>query len=169
MGACPLIKRTKGNKCGSKYFVLCRFEVKKWNAVALWAWDIVVDNCAICRFDRIKLLLVLFGEKLPLPHITTLFSSIQDDGQEPHHGPLHRVSSQPTYYTNIYQYQYHTNIYYANLSGTTSWTFALSVKPTRLRPPVRSALWLGECKSQPENLFCLKIHALTSCQGGLQV
>ncbi|KAJ5643051.1 uncharacterized protein N7484_005558 [Penicillium longicatenatum] len=26
-----------------------KFEVKKWNAVALWAWDIVVDNCAICR------------------------------------------------------------------------------------------------------------------------
>ena len=26
-----------------------RFEVKKWNAVSLWAWDIVVDNCAICR------------------------------------------------------------------------------------------------------------------------
>ena len=26
-----------------------RFEVKKWNAVALCAWDIVVDNCAICR------------------------------------------------------------------------------------------------------------------------
>merc|ERR1712107_846532 len=22
---------------------------KKWNACALWAWDIVVDNCAICR------------------------------------------------------------------------------------------------------------------------
>nr|GMD01881.1 RING-box protein 1A [Ipomoea batatas] len=26
-----------------------KFEIKKWNAVALWAWDIVVDNCAICR------------------------------------------------------------------------------------------------------------------------
>ncbi|CAD7929679.1 unnamed protein product [Amoebophrya sp. A120] len=26
-----------------------RFEVKSWNAVALWAWDILVDNCAICR------------------------------------------------------------------------------------------------------------------------
>ncbi|GAA33442.1 RING-box protein 1A [Clonorchis sinensis] len=26
-----------------------RFEIKKWYAVALWAWDIVVDNCAICR------------------------------------------------------------------------------------------------------------------------
>ena len=24
-------------------------QVKKWNAVALWAWDIVVDTCAICR------------------------------------------------------------------------------------------------------------------------
>ena len=24
-------------------------QVKKWSAVALWAWDIQVDNCAICR------------------------------------------------------------------------------------------------------------------------
>ena len=28
---------------------LSSFEVKKWNAVALWSWDIVVDTCAICR------------------------------------------------------------------------------------------------------------------------
>ncbi|EFX65402.1 hypothetical protein DAPPUDRAFT_65509 [Daphnia pulex] len=26
-----------------------RIEVKRWNAVALWTWDIVVENCAICR------------------------------------------------------------------------------------------------------------------------
>ncbi|MCO5573963.1 hypothetical protein L7F22_027741 [Adiantum nelumboides] len=26
-----------------------RFEIRKWNVVALSAWDIVVDNCAICR------------------------------------------------------------------------------------------------------------------------
>ncbi|KAI5070370.1 hypothetical protein GOP47_0014713 [Adiantum capillus-veneris] len=25
------------------------FEIKKWEAVALWAWDIVMDTCAICR------------------------------------------------------------------------------------------------------------------------
>jgi RING-box protein 1 len=25
------------------------FEVKKWNAVSLWAWDLQVDSCAICR------------------------------------------------------------------------------------------------------------------------
>ncbi|ODQ54267.1 e3 ubiquitin-protein ligase RBX1-like protein [Saitoella complicata NRRL Y-17804] len=26
-----------------------RFEVKKRQCVALWGWDLVVDNCAICR------------------------------------------------------------------------------------------------------------------------
>lgn len=26
-----------------------RFSVSKWNAIALWAWDIAVENCAICR------------------------------------------------------------------------------------------------------------------------
>ncbi|ALC40067.1 Roc1b [Drosophila busckii] len=26
-----------------------RFTVKKWSAVAMWAWDIAVDTCAICR------------------------------------------------------------------------------------------------------------------------
>ena len=25
------------------------FQAKRWNGVALWAWDIQVDNCAICR------------------------------------------------------------------------------------------------------------------------
>ena len=34
---------------GEEKKVKNRFEVKKWNAVALWAWDIVVDTCAICR------------------------------------------------------------------------------------------------------------------------
>ena len=32
-----------------------RFEVKKWSAVALWAWDIQVDNGAICRNHIIDL------------------------------------------------------------------------------------------------------------------
>ncbi|KAI0250029.1 hypothetical protein BJV78DRAFT_616403 [Lactifluus subvellereus] len=42
-----------------------RFEVKKWNAVALWAWDIVVDNCAICRNHIMNLCL-----QLSLPPVT---------------------------------------------------------------------------------------------------
>jgi len=25
------------------------FEIRKWNAVSLWSWDLVVDSCAICR------------------------------------------------------------------------------------------------------------------------
>ena len=26
-----------------------RFEIKKWNAVAMWSWDVCADTCAICR------------------------------------------------------------------------------------------------------------------------
>mmetsp|Transcript_4478 Transcript_4478/g.9727 ORF Transcript_4478/g.9727 Transcript_4478/m.9727 type:complete len:132 (+) Transcript_4478:112-507(+) len=26
-----------------------KFEIKKWNAVAMWSWDICADTCAICR------------------------------------------------------------------------------------------------------------------------
>lgn len=29
--------------------IMCSNGPIQWNAVALWAWDIVVDNCAICR------------------------------------------------------------------------------------------------------------------------
>eukprot|EP01013_Petalomonas_cantuscygni_P025301 TRINITY_DN4720_c0_g1_i1.p1 TRINITY_DN4720_c0_g1~~TRINITY_DN4720_c0_g1_i1.p1 ORF type:complete len:138 (+),score=5.29 TRINITY_DN4720_c0_g1_i1:210-623(+) len=25
------------------------FKIRRWNAVALWTWDMVVDTCAICR------------------------------------------------------------------------------------------------------------------------
>ncbi|KFD57902.1 hypothetical protein M514_01135 [Trichuris suis] len=26
-----------------------RFQIKKWNVVAMWSWDTNADNCAICR------------------------------------------------------------------------------------------------------------------------
>lgn len=35
--------KAKGNKSGK------RFEIKKWNAVAMWSWAICTDTCAICR------------------------------------------------------------------------------------------------------------------------
>jgi hypothetical protein len=38
----------------------------QWNAVALWAWDIVVDNCAICR-NHIMDLCKLAPFKLVVP------------------------------------------------------------------------------------------------------
>lgn len=31
-------------KAGEKMFTL-----KKWNAVAMWSWDVECDTCAICR------------------------------------------------------------------------------------------------------------------------
>lgn len=40
------VKKVRGNK---PWRSICDADAKKWNAVALWAWDIVVDNCAICR------------------------------------------------------------------------------------------------------------------------
>ncbi|RMX82293.1 hypothetical protein D0869_04429 [Hortaea werneckii] len=43
----PKPKTTKASGSGADLGDKKRFEVKK--AVALWAWDIVVDNCAICR------------------------------------------------------------------------------------------------------------------------
>jgi Anaphase-promoting complex subunit 11 RING-H2 finger len=33
----------KGSRSGK------RFEIKKWNAVAMWSWAICTDTCAICR------------------------------------------------------------------------------------------------------------------------
>lgn len=36
--------KKKGKEKGSK-----RFEIKKWNAVAMWSWAICTDTCAICR------------------------------------------------------------------------------------------------------------------------
>ncbi|GAY38432.1 hypothetical protein CUMW_036660 [Citrus unshiu] len=34
------------------------FEIKKWNPVAFWQWDIIVDTCAICRNHIMELCLV---------------------------------------------------------------------------------------------------------------
>ena len=68
-GAAPKVKSAKAGASGDAADGKKKFEVKKvckqgtrriasstiadiylqWNAVALWAWDIVVDNCAICR------------------------------------------------------------------------------------------------------------------------
>jgi RING-box protein 1 len=42
-GAGPSSKAGKGGKGGK------RFEIKKWNAVAMWSWAICTDTCAICR------------------------------------------------------------------------------------------------------------------------
>ena len=36
-------------KSGKAPPVAPRFEIKKWNAVAMWSWDICADTCAICR------------------------------------------------------------------------------------------------------------------------
>lgn len=36
-------KAAKKNNSGNM------FTLKKWNAVAMWSWDVECDTCAICR------------------------------------------------------------------------------------------------------------------------
>lgn len=31
------------------------FTLKKWNAVAMWSWDVECDTCAICRVQVVTL------------------------------------------------------------------------------------------------------------------
>ena len=39
----------KAKKPKSKTPVGPPFSLKKWNAVAMWSWDVDCDTCAICR------------------------------------------------------------------------------------------------------------------------
>ena len=40
--------KANSDKVGEKMFTL-----KKWNAVAMWSWDVECDTCAICRVQVI--------------------------------------------------------------------------------------------------------------------
>ncbi|XP_039345818.1 RING-box protein 2 isoform X2 [Mauremys mutica] len=52
------------------------FSLKKWNAVAMWSWDVECDTCAICRVQMpaldVKLktnkkIVLLSGENVIIP------------------------------------------------------------------------------------------------------
>ncbi|KAL7531781.1 hypothetical protein ACHAXR_005737 [Thalassiosira sp. AJA248-18] len=36
-------------KASKKALPAPKFEIKKWNAVAMWSWDSCAETCAICR------------------------------------------------------------------------------------------------------------------------
>uniref|UniRef100_A0A1I7X5L1 Zf-ANAPC11 domain-containing protein n=1 Tax=Heterorhabditis bacteriophora TaxID=37862 RepID=A0A1I7X5L1_HETBA len=36
------------------------FALKKWNALAMWAWDVECDTCAICRVHLMDYFCILF-------------------------------------------------------------------------------------------------------------
>ena len=42
-------KKEKGGKAKGKGQSGPPFALKKWNAVAMWQWDVECDTCAICR------------------------------------------------------------------------------------------------------------------------
>ncbi|XP_074047280.1 RING-box protein 2 isoform X2 [Macrotis lagotis] len=54
------------------------FSLKKWNAVAMWSWDVECDTCAICRVQMpaldVKLktnkkIVLWSGENVTIPSI----------------------------------------------------------------------------------------------------
>lgn len=47
--AAPTTHSTKGSSGGGSGITTPRFEIKKWNAVAMWSWDSCAEHCAICR------------------------------------------------------------------------------------------------------------------------
>ena len=42
-------KKEKGGKTKGRGQSGPPFALKKWNAVAMWQWDVECDTCAICR------------------------------------------------------------------------------------------------------------------------
>lgn len=45
----PGIVLSHNSSSGSKSSGDKMFSLKKWNAVAMWSWDVECDTCAICR------------------------------------------------------------------------------------------------------------------------
>ena len=56
------------------------FTLKKWNAVAMWQWDVECDTCAICRVQVMGEFILCVCEYIkcipPTPTPTTLDISI---------------------------------------------------------------------------------------------
>ena len=44
----PGLVLSHGSSSGSKSGGDKMFSLKKWNAVAMWSWDVECDTCAIC-------------------------------------------------------------------------------------------------------------------------
>lgn len=45
----PSVVLPHNTSLGSKSSGDKMFSLKKWNAVAMWSWDVECDTCAICR------------------------------------------------------------------------------------------------------------------------
>ncbi|XP_034517784.1 RING-box protein 2 isoform X3 [Ailuropoda melanoleuca] len=45
----PCALSSHSGSAGSKSGGDKMFSLKKWNAVAMWSWDVECDTCAICR------------------------------------------------------------------------------------------------------------------------
>ena len=47
------------------------FTLKKWNAVAMWSWDVECDTCAICRVQVMGIILKIIYSKTSNPSLVS--------------------------------------------------------------------------------------------------
>ena len=47
-----------------------KFEIKRWNAVALWSYDIQINTCAICRSSLMDLCITCMSNSTPTDECT---------------------------------------------------------------------------------------------------
>ncbi|XP_065799006.1 RING-box protein 2 isoform X2 [Muntiacus reevesi] len=75
----PCALSSHSGSSGSKSGGDKMFSLKKWNAVAMWSWDVECDTCAICRVQMpaldVKLktnkrIVLLSGENVIIPSTT---------------------------------------------------------------------------------------------------
>ncbi|CCW71849.1 unnamed protein product [Phytomonas sp. Hart1] len=52
-----------------------RFELKRWDAVALWSWKIPVDTCAICRNHIMELCIECQSKQSPQDKCTVAWGA----------------------------------------------------------------------------------------------
>uniref|UniRef100_A0AAA9TAJ5 cullin-RING-type E3 NEDD8 transferase n=1 Tax=Bos taurus TaxID=9913 RepID=A0AAA9TAJ5_BOVIN len=50
----PCALSSHSGSAGSKSGGDKMFSLKKWNAVAMWSWDVECDTCAICRVQVVQ-------------------------------------------------------------------------------------------------------------------
>ena len=60
----PKVKKAKGKTPTGPLFTL-----KKWNAVAMWSWDVECDTCAICRVQVMGMLINISYGNIYYTHI----------------------------------------------------------------------------------------------------
>ncbi|XP_056621447.1 RING-box protein 2 isoform X2 [Triplophysa dalaica] len=91
----PGLVHTHSGSSGSKSGGDKMFSLKKWNAVAMWSWDVECDTCAICRVQVMDACLRCQAENKQEDCVEFAFQGLQRTagiGQQPFSSQVNVVS-----------------------------------------------------------------------------